>query len=45
MKLVVAIVRPEKAREMKAALAEIRGRLGAPGASERTARIACDMLF
>ncbi|MBU2262104.1 MAG: lipid-A-disaccharide synthase [Proteobacteria bacterium] len=39
------IVRPEKAREMKAALAEIRGRLGAPGASERTARIACDMLF
>ena len=28
---------------MKAALAEIRGKLGTPGASERTARIACDM--
>jgi lipid-A-disaccharide synthase len=39
------IVRREKAREMKAALAEIRGRLGTPGASQRTAQIACDMLF
>ena len=34
-----------KAREMKTALAEIRGKLGTPGASQRTARIACDMLF
>jgi lipid-A-disaccharide synthase len=33
-----------KARKMKASLAEIRGKLGAPGASQRTARIACDML-
>lgn len=38
------LVKPEKAREMKAALAEIREKLGTPGASERTARIACDML-
>jgi lipid-A-disaccharide synthase len=38
------IVRREKAREMKTALAEIRGKLGTPGASQRTARIACDML-
>jgi lipid-A-disaccharide synthase len=38
------IVRREKGREMKAALAEIRGKLGTPGASQRTARIACDML-
>jgi len=38
------IVRREKAQEMKAALAEIRGKLGTPGASQRTARIACDML-
>jgi lipid-A-disaccharide synthase len=38
------IVRREKAREMKAALAEIGGKLGTPGASLRTARIACDML-
>lgn len=37
------IVRRGKAREMKAALAEIRGKLGTPGASHRTARIACDM--
>ena len=34
-----------KAREMKTALAEIRGKLGTPGASQRTAQIACDMLF
>ncbi|MCE5262685.1 MAG: lipid-A-disaccharide synthase [Deltaproteobacteria bacterium] len=33
-----------KAKEMKAALAMIRGKLGTPGASQRTARIACDML-
>jgi lipid-A-disaccharide synthase len=38
------IVQRGKAREMKAALAEIRGKLGTPGASQRTARIACDML-
>jgi len=38
------VVRRGKALEMKAALAEIRGKLGAPGASRRTARIACDML-
>jgi len=38
------VVRREKALEMKAALAEIREKLGAPGASRRTARIACDML-
>jgi lipid-A-disaccharide synthase len=37
------IVQGGKAREMKAALAEIRGKLGTPGASQRTARIACDM--
>jgi len=39
------IVRKEKAREMKTALAGIRGKLGTPGASQRTAEIACDMLF
>jgi lipid-A-disaccharide synthase len=38
------IVQRGKAREMKTALAEIRGKLGTPGASQRTARIACDML-
>jgi lipid-A-disaccharide synthase len=38
------LVRRGRAREMRAALAEIRGKLGTPGASERTARIACDML-
>ncbi|MHB8770700.1 MAG: lipid-A-disaccharide synthase [Syntrophales bacterium] len=38
------IVQRAKAREMKSALAEIRGSLGTPGASARTARIACDML-
>jgi len=38
------VARRGKAREMKTALAEIRGKLGAPGASQRTARIACDML-
>jgi lipid-A-disaccharide synthase len=39
------LVQRGKAREMKAALAEIRGKLGTPGASQRTARIALDMLF
>jgi lipid-A-disaccharide synthase len=38
------IVKRGKAGEMKAALAEIRGKLGTPGAAQRTARIACDML-
>ncbi len=38
------VTRPEKAREMKNALAGIREKLGTPGASRRTARIACDML-
>jgi lipid-A-disaccharide synthase len=38
------IVRRGKTREMKAALAEIRDKLGTPGASQRTARIACGML-
>lgn len=38
------IVRRGKAREVKAALTEIRGKLGTPGASWRTARIALDML-
>lgn len=38
------IVRRQKAREMKAALAEIREKLGAPGASRRTAEMACAML-
>jgi lipid-A-disaccharide synthase len=33
-----------KAREMKAALAEIREKLGTSGASQRTAKIACDMM-
>lgn len=39
------IVEKGKAREMKASLAEIRGKLGTPGASQRTARLACDMLM
>jgi lipid-A-disaccharide synthase len=39
------IVRKEKAQEMKFSLAEIRGKLGTPGASRRTAQIACDMLY
>lgn len=39
------ITRLGKAREMKASLAEIRGKLGTPGASRRTAQIACGMLF
>jgi lipid-A-disaccharide synthase len=39
------ITRHGKAREMKASLALIRGKLGAPGASQRTAQIACDMLL
>lgn len=39
------ITRRGKAREMKLALAEIRGKLGTPGASRRTAQIACDMLI
>ena len=38
------IVKQAKAREMKVALAEIRSKLGTPGASLRTARIACEML-
>ncbi|MEW6333067.1 MAG: lipid-A-disaccharide synthase [Thermodesulfobacteriota bacterium] len=38
------LVRAEKRRAMKAALAEIRGKLGAPGASQRTAQIAWEML-
>jgi len=38
------IIRQGKAREMKVALAEIRSKLGTPGASLRTARIACEML-
>jgi lipid-A-disaccharide synthase len=38
------IVQKGKAREMKASLAEIRGKLGTPGASPRAAQIACDML-
>jgi lipid-A-disaccharide synthase len=38
------ITRRGKAREMKASLAEIRGKLGTPGASRRTAQIACGML-
>jgi hypothetical protein len=39
------ITRHGKAREMKLALAGIRGKLGTPGASHRTAQIACDMLI
>ena len=39
------VTRRGKALEMKAALAKIREKLGAPGASRRTARIACDMLI
>jgi lipid-A-disaccharide synthase len=38
------IVKQAKVREMKTALAEIRSKLGTPGASLRTARIACEML-
>ena len=38
------VTRREKAREMRAALAEIREKLGTPGASQRTAQIACGML-
>jgi lipid-A-disaccharide synthase len=38
------ITRRGRAREMRASLAEIRGKLGTPGASQRTALIACDML-
>jgi hypothetical protein len=38
------VTRRGKAREMKASLAGIRGKLGTPGASQRTARIACDMI-
>jgi lipid-A-disaccharide synthase len=38
------IVKRGKAGEMKDSLAEIRGKLGTPGAAKRTARIACDML-
>jgi lipid-A-disaccharide synthase len=38
------LVRRGKAREMKIALAEIREKLGAPGASQRTASIAWEML-
>jgi lipid-A-disaccharide synthase len=38
------ITRQGKAKEMKASLAMIRGKLGTPGASQRTARIACEML-
>jgi len=38
------LVHREKASEMKAALAEIRGKLGMPGASQRTAGIAWEML-
>jgi lipid-A-disaccharide synthase len=38
------VTRRGNARDMKFALAEIRGKLGTPGASQRTARIACDML-
>ncbi|MHB9097460.1 MAG: lipid-A-disaccharide synthase [Syntrophales bacterium] len=38
------IVKRGKVAEMKASLAEIRGKLGTPGAAQRTARIAFDML-
>jgi lipid-A-disaccharide synthase len=38
------ITRRGRAREMKQALSGIRGKLGTPGASRRTAQIACDML-
>ncbi len=38
------LVKRGKAEEMKASLAEIRGKLGTAGAAKRTARIACDML-
>jgi lipid-A-disaccharide synthase len=39
------VIRRGKAKEMKASLAMIRGKLGTPGASQRTAGIACDMLL
>jgi lipid-A-disaccharide synthase len=38
------IVNKKQAHEMKLSFAEIRKKLGSPGASERTARIACEML-
>jgi hypothetical protein len=38
------IVQRQKAREMKAALAQIQEKLGTPGASDRAARLACGML-
>jgi lipid-A-disaccharide synthase len=38
------IVQRQKAREMKAALAQIREKLGTPGASDKAARLACEML-
>jgi lipid-A-disaccharide synthase len=38
------IVNKKKADEMRVAFAEIRGKLGRPGASERTAQIALEML-
>ena len=39
------VVSREKTREMKTALGGIRGKLGTPGASRRTAGIACEMLL
>jgi lipid-A-disaccharide synthase len=38
------LVNKKKADEMKLSFAEIRGKLGSPGASERTAKIAWEML-
>ncbi|MDA8125527.1 MAG: lipid-A-disaccharide synthase [Deltaproteobacteria bacterium] len=38
------IGRQGRTREMKAALAELRGKLGTPGAAQRTARIAFEMM-
>ena len=38
------IVGQEKARDMKVSLAKLREKLGDPGASQRTARIACEMM-
>lgn len=38
------LVHREKSNEMRAALAEVRGKLGMPGASQRTAQIAREML-
>jgi lipid-A-disaccharide synthase len=38
------IVQKDRAQEMRDALAQIRGKLGTPGASARTAQIACGML-